>query len=136
MITFGNAGTDGIPFNGWFIGDLSRWIESRGERHADSLGLRDTTALEVKWGIHPAGVPRPAGWAASSAHVTVSVLISGEFRIVFRAVGALDEREVVLRSPGDYVVSNAETEHTWCAIQDSVVLSVRWPDCEAVRADG
>jgi hypothetical protein len=135
MITTGNAAADGIPFNGWVIGDLTRWAEERGVRHAHPLGLRDTTALEVKWGIHPAGVPRPAGWAAASPHVTVSILVSGEFRIVFRAVGALDEREVILRSPGDYVISDSDTEHTWCAIQDSVVLSVRWPEPEPARKD-
>jgi hypothetical protein len=136
MITTGNAAADGIPFNGWFIGDLTRWSAGRELVAQQPPGLRDTTTLEVKWGIHPAGVPRLAGWAAASPTVTVSILLSGEFRIVFRSISTHDEREVVLRAPGDYVVSDSDTEHTWCAIEDSVVLSVRWPEREAVRNEG
>jgi hypothetical protein len=135
VITTGNAAADGIPFNGWLIGDLTRWAEERGVRPTHPLGLRDATALEVKWGIHPAGVPRPAGWAAAAPTITVSILVSGEFRIVFRSVSTLDEREVILRSPGDYVISDSDTEHTWSAIRDSVVVSVRWPDPRAARKD-
>ena len=136
MITTGNAVTDGTPFNGWFLGDLTRWSARRDVPGAHAFGLRDTNVLEVKWGTHPAGVPRPAGWAPASPTVTLSVLVSGEFRIVFRSVSTGEEREVVLRSAGDYVVSDSDTEHTWCAIQDSVVVSVRWPEPAAARDDG
>lgn len=136
MITTGNAAADGAPFNGWFLGDLTRWAGEGGLTVADTAGLRDTTTLEVKWGIHPAGVPRPAGWAAAAPTITLSILVSGEFRVVFRSVRTGEEREVILRAPGDYVISDSDTEHTWCAIQDSVVVSVRWPERAAARDDG
>jgi hypothetical protein len=131
-VTTGNAAVDGAAFNGWFIGDLPGWLRTRAapseELVTAAAGLRATSALEVKWGIHPAGIPRPAGWAPASDDLTLSVLISGHFEVVFRAVDGGAERRVFLRTVGDYVLSGTDSEHTWRAIEDSVVLSVRWRD--------
>lgn len=91
-----------------------------------AAGLRTSAALEVKWGIHPAGMPRPGSWASASDNITLSVLISGHFEVVFRSVGSDEETTVTLRAPGDYVLSGTDSEHRWRAIEDSVVLSVRW----------
>jgi hypothetical protein len=128
-VTAGNAADDGATFNGWFVGDLPAWLSSRGSSSDDLLaaaGLRVSSVLEVKWGIHPAGVPRPGGWVASSGITTLSVLISGEFEIRFRSSEGEPERMVRLSRQGDYVLSGAEYEHTWRAIEDAVILSVRW----------
>ena len=128
-VSVGNAATAGAPFNGWFVGDFTRWLAERGpSSSADaSLGLRDTPTLEVKWGSHPAGQPRPAGWAARTAAVGVSVLIAGEFVVVFRESVDSPEREVRLRERGDFVVWGPAVEHRWYAVQDSIILTVRWP---------
>ena len=86
-VTAGNAADDGASFNGWFVGDLPGWLRARGLENAgleEAAGLRTSDHLEVKWGIHPAGLPRPDGWVASSGITTLSVLISGEFEIRFR----------------------------------------------------
>jgi hypothetical protein len=125
LITTGNATTDSAPFRGWFVGDLTRWAAS--SVTPPGFGLRDTTVLEVKWGLHPAGQPRPEGWAPVAPTIGLSVLVSGEFAVSFRAPGELEEQEAVLREQGDYVMWDWNTEHTWRAIRDSIVLTVRWP---------
>ena len=127
-VSSGNAAVDGAPFNGWFIGDFTRWVAERGPSSSalTSIGLRDTPVLEVKWGIHPAGEPRPAGWAERTPAVGVSVLVAGEFVVVFREDARAPEREVQLREQGDYVVWGPAVEHRWYAVRDSIILTVRW----------
>jgi hypothetical protein len=128
-VTSGNAADDGAPFNGWFVGDLPSWLRGRSlasDGVLTTIGPRVSAKVEVKWGIHPAGLPRPGGWVASSGITTLSVLISGQFEVRFRSAESEPERIVSLRRVGDYVVSNEDYEHTWRAIEDSVVLSVRW----------
>ena len=127
-VSQGNAAVDGALFNGWFVGDFTRWLAERGPSSSAlaTIGLRDTDRLEVKWGIHPAGQPRPAGWAARTPAVGVSVLVAGEFVVVFREDAGAPEREVQLREQGDYVVWGPAVEHRWYAVQDSIILTVRW----------
>ena len=127
-VSHGNAAVDGAPLNGWFVGDFTRWLAERGPSSSAlaTIGLRDTSRLEVKWGIHPAGQPRPAGWAERTPAVGVSVLVAGEFVVVFREVAGAPEREVRLREQGDYVVWGPAVEHRWYAVQDSIILTVRW----------
>src|SRR5215207_8619591 len=119
--TLGTAAIDSAPFRGWFVGDLPRWAATHtaGGESPGAFGLRSTTALEVKWGVHPEGQPRPEGWAPTSDTVGLSVLVSGEFRIVFRSHAEGEESDVVLRAPGDYVIWGPDAEHTWNAIADS-----------------
>jgi hypothetical protein len=127
-VSRGNAAVDGAPFNGWFVGDFTRWLAERSTSPSAlaSVGLRDTPVLEVKWGIHPAGQPRPAGWATRTPAVGVSVLVAGEFVVVFREDARAPEREVRLCEQGDYVVWGPAVEHRWYAVRDSIILTVRW----------
>lgn len=137
MVTAGNAAEDGAPFNGWFVGDLPAWLHGRGAASDEAiaaLGVRASSVVEVKWGFHPAGMPRPGGWVASSAITTLSVLISGSFEVSFRAREGDAIRIVPLRRVGDYVISAADYEHTWRAIEDSVILSVRWREAVSSRS--
>ena len=128
-VTGGNAADDGLPFNGWFVGDLPTWLRERAQPSDDALAAvapRASSIVEVKWGIHAAGLHRPGGWVASSGITTLSVLISGRFEVRFRSAEGEPERIVALHDVGDYVISNRDYEHTWRAIEDSVILSVRW----------
>ena len=130
-VTSGNAAEDGASFNGWFVGDLSAWLRGRAPLSDDVLATmrpRVSSTVEVKWGIHPAGLPRPGGWVASSGISTLSVLIAGQFEVRFRSAEGEPETVVALRRVGDYVMSNEDYEHTWRAIEDSVILSVRWAE--------
>lgn len=103
----GNVTTDAAA-RGWLLG---HFMPDGDPRHSD--------AVEIKWGVHPAGEQRP-GWVADDPRSILSVLISGRFRI------DLPDRSVVLAKQGDYVVFRG-ANHTWQAEEESVVVSVRWP---------
>jgi hypothetical protein len=106
-IYVGNAMTDAAA-RGWLLG---HFMPSGDPRHSE--------AVEIKWGVHPAGDQRP-GWVTDDPRSILSVLISGRFRVDLR------DRSVVLAKQGDYVVFHGQ-DHTWEAEEESVVVSVRWP---------
>lgn len=114
---FGNAKTDQVRGSGWFVGQFV----------PAELGLRHQTDVELKWGIHPAGEKRSQPWANQSG-TTISVLIEGRLKVTFYIDGA--QHEVTLRTKGDYVAFGPEVVHTWEAVADTIVLSVRFPSVE------
>lgn len=110
-VVVGNARDDGAgETRGWFVGHFL----------PPSMTLRHTDAVEVKWGVHAAGESRPSMAMGTSA-TTLSILVSGTFRVMFRA------REIRLSRPGDYVLFPPGIPHGWTADTDSVVVTVRWP---------
>jgi quercetin dioxygenase-like cupin family protein len=114
---FGNAKADEVRGSGWFVGQFV----------PAELGLRRQTEVELKWGIHPDGEKRSHPWANQNG-TTISVLIEGSLRVTFH-VGGIQE-EVMLQTKGDYVVFGPEVVHTWEAVGDAIVLSVRFPSVE------
>ena len=118
-VTVGKADEDGASFHHWFVGDLSAWS---GKPFG---GPRDTRQVSIKWGVHPAGELRPGGWAEGDDSVTLSVLISGEFVLSFETdTGGI--QDVRLSRPGDYALWTPGVRHTWRAVSQCVVLTVRW----------
>ena len=69
----GNAAQDGDQYRGWLLG---HFIDPAAH------GIRHTTDLEVKWGIHPAGQTRPAAGppAKPEPHSSCSSPASGTKR--------------------------------------------------------
>ncbi|WP_033294137.1 hypothetical protein [Amycolatopsis jejuensis] len=108
--TSGNANEDAADNRGWLIGHFLD----------PSHGVRATTDVEVKWANHPAGDRRPE-WTADDQRTTLLMLISGEFRI------HLTTGTKTMTRQGDYVMWGPGIDHSWEAIADSVVLTVRWP---------
>jgi hypothetical protein len=106
-IYVGNV-TTGTADRGWLLG---HFMPPGDARHSD--------AVEIKWGVHPAGEQRQ-GWVTDDPRSILSVLVSGRFRI------DLSDRSVVLAEQGDYIVFHG-VSHTWVAEEESVVMSVRWP---------
>jgi quercetin dioxygenase-like cupin family protein len=106
----GNAAEDGRETRGWLLGHFIDPAE----------GVRSSKAVEVKWGIHPAGEKR-SEWTADDQRTTLVLMVYGNFRI------DLTEASVTLARQGDYVVWGPGIDHTWEAISDSVVITVRWP---------
>lgn len=104
----GNANDDAGTNRGWFLG------------HFMSDEARNTEAIEVKWGIHPAG-DRRDGWTSGEQRSTLLILVSGRFRL------DLTTERVTLERQGDYVVWGKGIDHSWQAEDDSVVITVRWP---------
>jgi quercetin dioxygenase-like cupin family protein len=108
--TAGNAAEDSKNHRGWFVGQFIN----------PDLGVRHSEDTEVKWGIHPSGEKRPE-WTADDQRTTLTILIEGHFR-----VDTTDGTSTMER-PGDYVMWGPGVDHTWEALADSVVLTVRWP---------
>jgi hypothetical protein len=104
----GNAGDDSTQYRGWLLGNFI----PDGPRHAD--------AVEIKWGIHSADQTRD-GWSTAETRTTLVLLVSGRFEV------ELSTGKVALERQGDYVVWGRGIDHTWRAIENSVVVTVRWP---------
>jgi hypothetical protein len=114
---FGNAKADQVRGSGWFVG---QFVQAE-------LGLRRQTEVELKWGIHPDGDKRPQPWANQNG-TTISVLIEGCLRVTFHVDGT--RQEATLRTKGDYVIFGPDVVHSWEAVGDTIVLSVRFPSVE------
>jgi quercetin dioxygenase-like cupin family protein len=72
-------------------------------------------------GLHPAGDTR-AGLNPDENATTLCLLVSGRSNLDF------DAELVTLARPGDYAaVGGPGVKHRWHALDDSVVLTVRWP---------
>jgi hypothetical protein len=104
----GLAFSDGPLHRGWLIG------------HFMPAGdLRNSGAVEVKWGVHPRGEQR-ARWVEEEIRTALIVLVSGKFRLDF------PDQSVLLAEQGAYVLFEG-VGHSWYAEEESVILGVRWP---------
>ena len=111
----GNAADESDQYRGWLVG---HFIDPA------NGGVRKTDALEVKWGIHPAGQKRPE-WTEGEDRSTLVIMVSGRFRV------DLSSDSVTLARQGDYVTWGPGIDHSWQAESDSVVITVRWPSAPA-----
>jgi hypothetical protein len=121
-VRVGNAADDGAAYRGWIVGHfvgVGVGVEGGGMLESSDDPAR-TGAVEVKWGVHPAG-ERRAVPAVNATATTLSLLVRGRFRLV------LPDREVVLAREGDYALWPPGVAHDWLAEEDSVVITVRWP---------
>ena len=66
----GNAAEDGLDSRGWLLGAFIDPAE----------GVRSSTDVEVKWGIHPPGDKR-GQWATDDERTTMVLLVQGTFRV-------------------------------------------------------
>ncbi len=106
----GNANADGAAHRGWFIG---QFLEEK-------YGLRSTSVIEVKWGKHHAGEERSV-WGRSEKATTLCVLFKGKVHIRF------PQQECLLSHEGDYVIWSAGIPHRWTMLEDTIMLTLRWP---------
>jgi hypothetical protein len=108
-IYVGNADEDAPAEHGWLLG---HFMPAGDARHS--------TDVEIKWGRHTKG-DRRERWVSGEERTALLMLISGRFHV------ELPDRDVVLTTPGDYVVWGRGDDHSWFAAEDSVVVTVRWP---------
>lgn len=106
----GNAAEDSDQSRGWLVGHFL----------GPDSGVRATTDVEVKWGVHCAG-ERRGQWTQGESRTTLVLLVQGSF------VVELSDGEVALTRQGDYLMWGPGIEHQWRAVTDSVVVTVRWP---------
>ena len=111
-IAWGNAHEDGAGRRGWFVG---HFIDP-------AAGPAANPALEIKWGVHKTGETRSVE-GVNPAAATVSILVSGRFRLDFPDHGI----SRLLLCPGDYAIWAAGVPHRWEVLEDAVILTVRWP---------
>jgi cupin superfamily acireductone dioxygenase involved in methionine salvage len=112
LISTGNAAQDGI--RGWFIG---QFIPPSG-------GLAHQDELEIKWQQHRKGERRER-FAHSPKATTISILVNGSLLTRFRLPD--ETREVILNRPGDYIAYGPGLDHSWEALEESLVITVRFP---------
>lgn len=108
--TSGNAYDDSASTRGWLVG---HFIDP-------SQGVRAAEDVEVKWAHHHAGDKR-AAWTSGDQRTTLVILISGRFHI------DTTRGSKTMNYQGDYVMWGPGIDHSWRAIDDSVVLTIRWP---------
>src|SRR5437870_5397491 len=119
---FGNAALDQVRGTGWFVGQFV----------SPELGPRHQTDVELKWAVHPDGDRRVYGAEANRNATTISVLIRGTLRTTFEIDGT--PNVVTLQKQGDYVIFGSEIVHSWEALGDTLLLSVRFPSVEVTRS--
>ena len=106
----GNANIDGESTRGWLLGHFI----------GEADDPRASRAVEVKWGVHPAGEGRE-GWATDEQRTTLLILVRGRFHLDLSVASTTLEKE------GDYAVWGPGIDHSWQAEEDSIVITVRWP---------
>ena len=84
-----------------------------------------TNDVEVKWGIHKKGEEN-GGFATNRHAKTMSVLVEGAFQLTFKKEDGTQEN-IKLTRPGDFALWDFGVPHNWAVLEDSVVLTVRWP---------
>ncbi len=114
VLSWGNAGDDGYRDGrrGWFVGHFND----------PAAGPAATDAVEVKWGIHAAGETKSVEGVNQTA-TTLSILVRGRFHLDFPSHG----QSVRLERAGDYALWAPGVSHHWQVIEDSVIITVRWP---------
>jgi quercetin dioxygenase-like cupin family protein len=108
----------------WYVGNATDEADEHRGRllghfmaEPGDTSIRATNALEVKWGIHPAGQERPA-WTSGEVRTTMVILVSGRFYV------NLTVGKVLLDRQGDYAVWGPGIDHSWKAEGDSVVITL------------
>jgi cupin superfamily acireductone dioxygenase involved in methionine salvage len=112
LVATGNAIKDGN--RGWFVGQFI----------PPSAGLAHQEVLEIKWHQHPKG-DRRQGFARSLNATTIAILVNGLFVTHVRMSDGM--HEIVLDKPGDYIAFAPGLDHRWEALEDSLVITVRFP---------
>ena len=108
--TAGHVNDDSAGTRGWLVGHFVH----------PSQGVRSTEAVEVKWAHHQAGDTR-SEWTKGDQRTALVILVSGEFRVDVTGGSKTMNRQ------GDYIIWGPGIDHSWAAIADSIVVTVRWP---------
>lgn len=112
-VAVGNAMIDGVSQHGWWVG---HFVNEKSGRHSK--------LVETKWAVHPKGASHD-GLVYNRQATTMAILISGKHRVI------LPDADVLLEYAGDYVIWGPNIAHSWTAVENSVILTVRWPSVQS-----
>ena len=125
-INTGNAKIDSKEFKYWLIGNIKRWCTKNNKEFDEGkYRLRNTELLEIKWSSHKKDECRKEWDEPSWNYVAVSILIRGNFQIEFKTCNIIEEK--ILKEEGDYVMWSSSVPHKWMALEDTIIITVRWP---------
>ena len=105
----GNAQIDGQSTKQWIVG---HFIPADNIRHSDNV--------EIKWAVHKQGEKRQE-WVTGEKRTSIAILVSGKVIFEFR------DKKCELSNQGDYVMWGVGVDHRWEVVEDSVIITVRWP---------
>ena len=106
----GNVNSAAQETRGWFVGHFMPGADNP---------LRSSD-VAMKWHTHAKGETRRE-WAPGNPVRTLNILIRGKFVLVF------PDQEVSLEQEGDFVLFGPGVAHSFRSIEESLVLTVRWP---------
>ena len=127
MAVFEKGNLDDISRKGWVVGQFAQH-----PFHTDHV--------EVKWAQETKGIVS-AEWRLCKTSRTLSVLVSGKFKIEFQDG---HKETVILNTPGDFVLFGPDemsnVQHRSEALEDSIFVTIRWPsindDCKPIAQAG
>jgi hypothetical protein len=99
--------------------ELVNWVV--GYARPEDSPLR-TNSVYVKWVRLKKGQEKAAPSFEPTAN-TLGVLISGKIAQNFPT----EDKTIILQKQGDYIYFGPNVPHTWSAIEDCLILTVRWP---------
>jgi hypothetical protein len=110
-IEIGNVNTKANGQRNWIIG---HFIESSSPFHSQDF--------EVKWSKLSKGEAKSQVGSNGIAK-TLAILAYGKQQINFPATNDV----ALLANEGDYVFFESGVEHSWEALEDTLLITIRWP---------
>ena len=107
-IVTGNANELGKEHNQWIMG-----------YGFDDMPTMNKEHLRIKWSNHKNGDKRKESHSVPE-HETITILVYGKFLQYIGGNSYAQEKE------GDFVYCPAKTEHTWEALEDSMMITVQF----------
>jgi len=81
-----------------------------------------TDDLEIKWGLHHPGESKNS-FGTNSQAKTLAILIRGKTSLKFPD----QKQEIILEKEGDYVYWDRGVRHRWSVLEETLVITIRWP---------
>lgn len=97
---------------GWFIGHFK-----------DNESPFHTEDFEVKWSQIKKGTRNEGGASSNKTAKTFTLLIKGKFKVLFPETN----EEFILENEGDYIFHGERVLHDWEVLEDSTLITFRWP---------
>lgn len=107
----GNLNHNKIIERGWFLGHFIK----------EGSPFK-TDAFELQWRKLKAGEEKPALGTQKVAK-TIGILVYGKFEFSFPD----KNKKITIDKEGDFVFYDAGITHSWRVIEDTLLISIRWP---------
>lgn len=111
-ITQGNLDDLAPRHKGWFVGHFM-----------ENGSPFKTINFEVKWHKLKKG-EKDYRFGTQKTAKTLGILVYGKFQYIFPKEKI---KKITLKKEGDYCFYNSGVTHTWKALEDSLLFSMRWP---------